>query len=320
MSNNISLSLIIPAYNRADLIGETIEAALAQSIKFNEIIVVNDGSTDNTLEILAKFNRYIKIIDTPNQGVQVARNIGVVAAQSTYITLCDSDDLLDANYVITIKKWLDEHNNNKIIYSNFFTFDTHSIYPDKFSLAPADYFSGATQIGYFLTDVPELYVKTLKFQPLFCSGVTIEREFYNSIGGFDTKLKGIGAEDWEFTLRAVANTTTALCMLPIVKVRKHTSNDSANSTRQAYGEALVLEYALAHHEEAKKYKDIFLAEIEHIRFVAFERAFARADFDLACKVARLMRHKPLSVRFWIKRIITLLPPEPRIKLWNATKK
>ena len=319
MEQEISLSLVIPTFNRASLIEQTIKAALDQSVPFSEIIVVNDGSTDNTVEVLDKYRDNIRTIHIENQGVQVARNVGVRSALTSHVTLCDSDDLLDLKYVSTLLTWLNQVSTSKIIYSNFHTFDDHSIYPDKFSLAPSDFFSGAKSVNGFLVDIPDLYVRTLQFQPLFCSGVTIERDFFTKIGGFNPELKGIGSEDWEFTLRAIAATTAALCMTPLVRVRKHASNDSANSTRQAVGEALVLEFALSHHFKAKEYQSRILQEIEHIRYVAFERAFAGANFDLACNMAHLLSHTPKSTRFWAKRLITLLPSPFRMAMWKMTK-
>jgi glycosyltransferase involved in cell wall biosynthesis len=75
------ITLVIPAYNRSQLITETLNSALNQSLRFQEIIVVDDGSTDDTPDTLAKFGDRITVVRTPNQGVQVARNIGIERAR-----------------------------------------------------------------------------------------------------------------------------------------------------------------------------------------------------------------------------------------------
>ena len=84
-------TLIIPAYNRGDLIAQTLQSAFTQSIHFDEIIVVDDGSTDDTPSVLKQFENRVKVIRTENQGVQHARNTGVTAALHERVIFCDSD-------------------------------------------------------------------------------------------------------------------------------------------------------------------------------------------------------------------------------------
>jgi glycosyltransferase involved in cell wall biosynthesis len=87
------ISVIIPTYNRANLVGEAIESVLLQDFNDYEIIVVDDGSTDNTLEILNKFNNHLIVLHQPNQGVSAARNAGIATAGGRFIAFLDSDDL-----------------------------------------------------------------------------------------------------------------------------------------------------------------------------------------------------------------------------------
>lgn len=90
-----ALSIVIPAYNCADTITSSIEAILKQTFADFELIIVNDGSTDNTqavLTSLAEADSRIKVITTPNQGPANARNIGAEAAVGDYIAFVDCDD------------------------------------------------------------------------------------------------------------------------------------------------------------------------------------------------------------------------------------
>src|SRR5438270_12938864 len=89
----MKISIIVPTYNRASLIAETIDSILAQSLQPAEVIVVDDGSIDNTENILAPFGNAIKYIYTTNSGVCHARNVGVDTSTSPWIAFCDSDDL-----------------------------------------------------------------------------------------------------------------------------------------------------------------------------------------------------------------------------------
>jgi len=95
MVENPTVSVIIPAYNQANFIGKAIESVLRQTYQDFEIIVIDDGSTDNTEEITRGFKdkrvKYIKKYKK-NRGISVARNIGIKTARGKYIALLDSDD------------------------------------------------------------------------------------------------------------------------------------------------------------------------------------------------------------------------------------
>jgi len=101
-------SIVIPTYNRADLIKETVESALSQDHTSFEVIVVDDGSTDTTPSVLGEFMQQIHCITTENRGAENARNTGIKAAIGEYIVFLDSDDILYANalsiYDTVIKK------------------------------------------------------------------------------------------------------------------------------------------------------------------------------------------------------------------------
>src|SRR5258708_4266873 len=92
MRNKPTVSVIIPTYNRAALISKTIENVFQQIYQDIEIIVVNDGSTDDTLEKLASFGEKIRVISQANAGPSAARNRGVEVAEGEIIAFQDSDD------------------------------------------------------------------------------------------------------------------------------------------------------------------------------------------------------------------------------------
>jgi glycosyltransferase involved in cell wall biosynthesis len=92
-----TISVIIPAYNRAHLIGETLSSLLMQTTAANEIIVVDDGSTDNTAAVAKSFGPPVKVICRVNGGPAAARNTGFHASSGEYIHFFDSDDLAAAN-------------------------------------------------------------------------------------------------------------------------------------------------------------------------------------------------------------------------------
>jgi len=91
---NVSVSIIIPTYNRAELVIKAIDSVFAQTYKDYEVIVVDDGSTDNTEALLAeRYGKRIRYMYQPNSGVSVARNNGVSVSRSDLVAFLDSDDI-----------------------------------------------------------------------------------------------------------------------------------------------------------------------------------------------------------------------------------
>lgn len=93
----MSLSVIIPAYNRAQLISETLRSLLMQTKPADEIIVVDDGSTDNTIAVSESFGAPVRVIRQTNRGPSAARNAGIRASHGEFIHFFDSDDLAACN-------------------------------------------------------------------------------------------------------------------------------------------------------------------------------------------------------------------------------
>lgn len=88
-----TVSVIIPAYNAGHFIEDAIASVLAQDLRANEIIVVNDGSTDRDYSGLEDLHHSVKVINQPNRGVSAARNLGCATATGTYIAILDADDV-----------------------------------------------------------------------------------------------------------------------------------------------------------------------------------------------------------------------------------
>lgn len=91
------ISVIIPNFNRSSLVGATIENILLQSLPPDEVIVVDDGSTDNSCEVIRSFGKRVRLIEQANQGPGAARNAGFVVSTGEFIQFMDSDDLASRN-------------------------------------------------------------------------------------------------------------------------------------------------------------------------------------------------------------------------------
>jgi len=114
----IKFSVVIPLYNKEKEIADTLNSVLNQSYKADEIIVVDDGSTDNSAKIVENFTKFkeIKLIRQNNMGVSAARNRGIEEAKNEYICFIDADDIWKENFLYEIKK-LTEDFPKAILYS-----------------------------------------------------------------------------------------------------------------------------------------------------------------------------------------------------------
>ena len=117
-------SIIVPVYNCQDYISRCIESVLNQNTKDLELILINDGSTDNTMEIIKEYKKdsdLIKVVNKKNEGVSKARNEGLKKAEGKYILFLDADDFLDENYIKEINEILKSNKNVELINFGFYS-------------------------------------------------------------------------------------------------------------------------------------------------------------------------------------------------------
>ncbi len=118
MNKNIKLSIILPAYNGEIYISDMIESVLAQTYKYFELIIVNDGSKDSTLEICEKYaqkDSRITVINQTNKGICGARNTGLEAANGEYIGFLDQDDKIKKNMFEQLIYHIEKNNADMVI-------------------------------------------------------------------------------------------------------------------------------------------------------------------------------------------------------------
>lgn len=115
-------SVIIPTFNCAPFIASTIESVLRQTAKVAEIIVVDDGSTDGTKQVLAQFGNAIRYLDQKNAGLSVARNRGIAEARGEFIALLDADDIWRGDKIELQAGLLAKHKDIEAVFSDYQNF------------------------------------------------------------------------------------------------------------------------------------------------------------------------------------------------------
>lgn len=118
MSDEIKVSIILPIYNVEKYLDECLRSLTGQTLNEIEIICINDGSTDSSLEILeknAEIDNRIKVITKKNEGVSIARNDGVKIAKGEYIFFVDPDDFIDTDYCRTLYSTAKKYNADLVL-------------------------------------------------------------------------------------------------------------------------------------------------------------------------------------------------------------
>jgi teichuronic acid biosynthesis glycosyltransferase TuaG len=138
---NKIISIVIPAFNAELYIEQTIRSILNQTFQDFEIIIINDGSTDNTLKIIEKIaldDDRINFKSILNSGVSNARNEGIKSAKSKYILFLDADDILSSNFLQDRITFLEAHQEYSICGSSISTFTNEGEYIDTSMHAPSE--------------------------------------------------------------------------------------------------------------------------------------------------------------------------------------
>ncbi|MFA6385996.1 MAG: glycosyltransferase [Candidatus Paceibacterota bacterium] len=191
IDNQKLISVVIPAYNVAGYIKQSIFSVVSQTYKNLEIIIVNDGATDNTGEIIeeyAKKDNRIKIITQENKGLAAARNTGLSNAKGEYICILDSDDIMLPDKILQQYNFLELHPEYGICYSGAYHF-----------------IDGSKDIYYHPIKVlfdPQ-YESLLYGNIINPNTVFFRRSVFEKYGGFDESLRS--AEDWDYWLTLAYN-------------------------------------------------------------------------------------------------------------------
>lgn len=193
MDNSDTVSIVIPAYNSAHFIRETLDACLAQTYPDTEIIVIDDGSTDDTVSIVQSYGEKVRLIQQSNSGPAIARNTGIESAEGDYIQFCDSDDIL---YPTKIQRSMDlllKHPDAALVYCQMQPVDEQGSPLSDVPVAP--------DASYFSAD--DLFCKMLHANgsPIQTSTILVRKSALIDVGMYRADPDHRCAEDWDLLLR-----------------------------------------------------------------------------------------------------------------------
>ncbi len=230
MSNSIihnEIDVVIPVYNGEKFIIEAIDSAAHQTLSPKKIIIIDDGSTDNTYSLVSEYARYsaveIKLVQKANGGLSSARNRGIQESDAEFIAFLDADDVwvkekLEkqlAIYQQTVFRKLG------LVYCNYDVINAQGAYLYINYKAPLD--KKRMRGSVFKTLLERNRIASSG------SGVLIRRSIFNTIGLFDETLKW--GEDWDMWLRIAEHYEVDFVDAVLVHIRKHAHNMTANPSK-----------------------------------------------------------------------------------------
>lgn len=182
------ISIVIPCYNGEKTIGNTLRSLYKQTDKDFEVVIINDGSEDDSETIIKRWNKHLNITywKQQNKGLGYSRNIGINISKGKYICFLDADDIWCSNKVEVIKEVIYKENHRDMIISHHEYIATKEL----------------DIRGYIAHKVPKKWRYLVKYgNTMSPSAVCISKRILTEVGGFSTDKDIHGVEDWELWIR-----------------------------------------------------------------------------------------------------------------------
>jgi glycosyltransferase involved in cell wall biosynthesis len=267
-----SVSVVIPTYNYGRFIADAIRSVVAQTLAPVEIIVVDDGSTDDTAAVVGEFGENVKYIFQKNGGVCSARNLGVAESQGELIAFLDADDIWEPTKLEKQVAKFDASEDIGLVHCGMRVFDSDS---------------GET-IFLYLDGGEEGVAENLLLwedSAVNVSGsvILVNRKAFDKVGGFDTEIKC--GEDWDFCYRVARQFSVGFVPEPLVNYRSHAAAAHRNVHEMERGMSLFYEKAFA---------DPAVAHLRSRAFGKFHRVMAGSYFHSG-EYAKFISHSLRSI-------------------------
>jgi glycosyltransferase involved in cell wall biosynthesis len=223
------VSVIIPSYNCACYLPSSIESVLEQTYRDLEILVVDDGSTDDTESVLQRFAPSVRYLKSCHKGAAAARNQGIIASDGDYIAFLDADDWWESEKIERQIAELEKDDKVDLVYSDMCV-----------------HYDDGTTVPSFLKNRPlaasgYVFDKLIQSQFIFPSTVLIRRSCIQQVGMFDESM--LSLEDCDLFLRICYTCRVAVVLKPLVHRRQRAGNMTSD-------EDLGTRYRIKFHEKA----------------------------------------------------------------------
>jgi glycosyltransferase involved in cell wall biosynthesis len=221
-----SFSVVIPAYDSAEFIGDAVESALQQTLAAHEVIVCNDGSTDDLAGALARFRGRIVLLDRPHRGAAAARNDAIRAASGEFVAMLDADDAFEPDRLAALGELASARPDLDILASDAY-FHTDGCVTGRF-YEYVEFAAGRQDLAIL--------------DRCFVAWPAMRRERVLAVGGFDESPQIAPSEDWELFIRLILDgAKVGIVERPLLRYRRHPTSMTANRVRALRSRVAVLE-------------------------------------------------------------------------------
>ena len=206
------VSVVVTAHNYAEYLETCLDSAVSQTYDNYEVVVVDDGSTDETPEILKEYTYeypdLFTVVRLSGEGLPTASNAGIDAAEGEYVVRLDADDYFDENILTVLANYLDANPDVELVYPDYYTFDDGEEIIDHVRL-------------------PEVgeEIKLLNRSPL-AAGAMYRKSAWEQLGGYNESLDY--QEDYDFWIRFISEFDVRNVNLPLMYYRQHDDSMSTN--------------------------------------------------------------------------------------------
>ncbi len=230
MSDIPFFSVVIPTYNRKKFVSEAIQSVVDQSFKSFEIIVIDDGSSDGTEQLLKDLCLNVNYIKQKNSGVSIARNNGITHAKGKYICYLDSDDLWHRNKLSEIYNFIQKYPALDVLFHDFRKHNIKLLKP--YALSNTDMFVYLLSVfknedkNYWLAKEGDAFYITMRGYPFYPSAVIVKADVHNHYRWDPCVLK---SEDFNLMLKLSFKCRFGYLHNDLATIRVHDSNKSADT-------------------------------------------------------------------------------------------
>ena len=322
-TRSATISVVIPAYNVGKFLSESIDSALSQRTEGVEVIVINDGSTDETADVMHRYGSRIRSIHKENQGVASARNMGLKNASGEFIAFLDGDDIWKPNNLKIKTAFLRQNPDIEGVFGDFEIFDSGDtlkesgikhLYPifRRNDWDVSDVFGGCNVLRVepdvqLRTYVGNIFAKLFYGNFILTSTLVLRRSILDEIGIFDERFNT--NEDYDFFLRLAGANLLGFVDVPLVRYRRHETQ--LTSRRNIVSVLRAVEKILAKYEQQfdakgdvlsyKKRHAQVLTELAKAELAVGRRKIARQRF------AEAVRENGLSIQRVGGLVFSVLP-------------
>jgi glycosyltransferase involved in cell wall biosynthesis len=237
----MQVSVVIPTYNRGHVLGDAVRSVLAQTVTDLEVVVLDDGSRDDTAARVVREigDPRVRYLRQDNGGIPAARNAGAAAARAPLVAFLDDDDVWHPDKLAADVAFLAEHPEASAVFCDAEKYDGATYVPSFTRDAPVFARLLRAQRGAETMVLPRrgLFLCMLQETPILPSAFTIRRVAFERIGRFDLAWRNI-FEDWEFLIRLARTERVGYIDRPYVTYR--ISTDSFHRVRSIPGRTAII--------------------------------------------------------------------------------